>query len=61
MFSRKCVCKLNIPKIVRPLLAALSVNGLTIFFAVLPISPGPNFVQSSFRNFANKQGKAFIV
>ena len=28
MFSRKCVCKLNISKIVRPLLAALSVNGL---------------------------------
>ena len=29
MFSRKCVCKLNISKIVRPLLAALSDNGLT--------------------------------
>ena len=28
MFSRKCVCKLNISKIVRPLLAALSVNGI---------------------------------
>ena len=28
MFSRKCVCKLNISKIDRPLLAALSVNGL---------------------------------
>ena len=28
MFSKKCVCKLNIFKIVRPLLAALSVNGL---------------------------------
>ena len=30
MFSRKCVCKLHISKIVRPLLAALSVNGLTL-------------------------------
>ena len=30
MFSRKCVCKLNISKIVRPLLAPLSVNGLSI-------------------------------
>ena len=29
MFSRKCVCKLNISKIVRPLLAAVGVNGLT--------------------------------
>ena len=30
MFSRKCFCKGNIPKkIVRPLLAALSVNGLS--------------------------------
>ena len=28
MFSRKYVYKLNISKIVRPLLAALSVNGL---------------------------------
>ena len=28
MFSRKCVCKLNISKIIWPLLAALSVNGL---------------------------------
>ena len=31
MFSRKCVCKLNISKIVRPLLAPLSVNGLKIY------------------------------
>ena len=30
MFSRKCVCKLDISKIVRPLLAALSVNGLMV-------------------------------
>ena len=30
MFSKKCFCKGNIPKINRPLLAALSVNGLTI-------------------------------
>ena len=30
MFSRKCVCKVNISKIVRALLAALSVNGLTL-------------------------------
>ena len=28
MFSRKSVCKLDISKIVRPVLAALSVNGL---------------------------------
>ena len=35
LFSRKCVCKLNISKIVRPLLAALSVNGL-----ILCIVPG---------------------
>ena len=29
MLSKKCFCKGNISKIVRPLLAALSVNGLT--------------------------------
>ena len=28
MFSKKCFCKGNISEIVRPLLAALSVNGL---------------------------------
>ena len=28
MFSRKCVCNFNISKIVRPLSASLSVNGL---------------------------------
>ena len=28
MFSKKCFCKENISKIVRPLSAALSVNGL---------------------------------
>ena len=28
MFSKKCFCKENISKIVRPLLAALSINGL---------------------------------
>ena len=30
MFSKKCFCKENISKSVRPLLAALSVNGLTM-------------------------------
>ena len=35
MFSRKCVCKLNISKIVRPLLAALSVNGLIPIIAII--------------------------
>ena len=29
MFPKKCFCKGNISKIVRPLLAALSVNGLS--------------------------------
>ena len=29
MFSRKCVCKSNISKMLRPLLAALSVKGLS--------------------------------
>ena len=29
MFSKKCFCKENVSKIVRPLLAALSVNVLT--------------------------------
>ena len=32
MFSKKCFCKENISKIVRPLLTALSVNGLMIQF-----------------------------
>ena len=30
MFSKKCFCKENISKFVRPLLAALSVNGLIL-------------------------------
>ena len=30
MFRKKCFCKENISKIVRPLLATVSVNGLTI-------------------------------
>ena len=30
MFSKKCFCKENISKIVRPLLATLSVNGLNL-------------------------------
>ena len=31
MFSKICFCKENISKEIRPLLAALSVNGLTIY------------------------------
>ena len=41
MFSRKCVCKLNISKIVSPLLAALSVDGLKVcsyFLAILAVT-----------------------
>ena len=37
MISRKCVCKLDISKIVRPLLAALSDNGLIIMKNTYPI------------------------
>ena len=35
MFSIKCFCKENISKIFRPLLAALSVNGLTYSLSCL--------------------------
>ena len=34
MFSRKCDCKVDTFKIVRPLLDALSVNGLSILSKV---------------------------
>ena len=34
MFSKKCFCKENNSKIVRPLLAALSVNGLNKFLCL---------------------------
>ena len=30
MFSKKCFCKENISKIVRPLLGAVSINGLSM-------------------------------
>ena len=35
-FKKKCFCKENISKIVRPLLAALSVNGLETLYNVAP-------------------------
>ena len=39
MFSIKCFCKYDISKIVRPLLAALSVNGLKNIFHKTGLSP----------------------
>ena len=45
MFSKKCFCKGNISKIVRPLLAALSVNGLiTIHTHFNNFPPFHNFI-----------------
>ena len=39
-FQKNCFCKGNISKIVRPLLAALSVNGLKTKNQAIPFMPG---------------------
>ena len=50
MFSRKCVCKLNISTVVGPLLAALNVNGLSFvpnIFGVIYIILTPSLQEGS--------------
>ena len=51
MFSRKCVCKLNISKVVRPLLAALSVN----------LFEGNSPTQSIIRPYMNENLNSFNI